>query len=192
MKLTISEAGKARLEAKFAKRRVWEMAQLAKKGRTGQLEKLSKEFESHLGKFEQLAVKISQANPEDEGKIAILGRVLDRNMAGDLAVLDAAEAEAPEAARPVLAVARFRLMQGYDEAIDALDELQSNQGGSTDASGEGGGQGQETGDGSGDSSSSGSDGSPDSGSSQVSGDGGQSTSAPTSGLQLGSQFARAG
>ncbi len=123
MKLTFSEAAKARLQARFAERRVWEMAQLAKRGRTESMQTLSSKFELHLAKIEQLAAQIEQADPQKE-QVSRLRQVLDRNMARDLAVLDAAEARAPVRSRSAVAVARFRLMQQYDEAIGALNELE--------------------------------------------------------------------
>jgi hypothetical protein len=135
-KLTFSQKAKARLQARFAEQRAWEMAQLAKKGRTGQLESLATRFTAHLAKMEQLAAQIRASDPEDGERISELRQVLYTNMARDLVMLDAAEAKAPWRARTAIAVAKFRLVQEYDKAIDALDELQDQQGatsGSSDA-----------------------------------------------------------
>ncbi len=142
LRLTFSEAAKARLQARFAERRVQEMARLAKKGRTGQLESLATKFTAHLAKMEQLAVQIREASPEDHEQITELRQVLYINMARDLAMLDAAEAKAPWRARTAIAVAKFRLMQEYDKSIDVLDELEDQQGATSGSSGdpEAGGQ----------------------------------------------------
>jgi len=127
-KLTFSETAKAKLQAKFAERRVWEMAQLAKKGRTEEIGALALQFEAHLAKIEELAVQIRATDPVDGEGVSELREILYTNMARDLALLDAAEAKAPWRARTAIAVAEFRLMQEYDKAIDALDELQGQQG----------------------------------------------------------------
>jgi hypothetical protein len=135
-KLTFSQKAKARLQAGFAERRAWEMAQLAKKGRTGQLESLATKFTAHLAKMEQLAAQIRASDPEDGERISELREILYTNMARDLVMLDAAEAKAPWRARTAIAVAKFRLMQEYDKAIDALDELQDQQGATSGSSGD--------------------------------------------------------
>jgi len=127
MKLTFSEAAKARLQARFAERRAREMARLAEKGRTAQLRALGSRFVAHLAKIEQLAAQIEAADPEDGERISELRGILYANMARDLALLDAAEAKAPWRSRAAIAVAKFRLIQEYDKAIDALDELQHQQ-----------------------------------------------------------------
>lgn len=134
-KLTFSQKAKARLQARFAERRAWEMAQLARKGRTGQLESLASRFAAHLAKMEQLAEQIRASDPEDGERISELRQVLYTNMARDLVMLDAAEAKAPWRSRTAIVVAKFRLMQEYDKAIDALDELQDQQGATPGSSG---------------------------------------------------------
>jgi hypothetical protein len=123
-KLTFSQRAKARLQARFAARRVLEMAQLAKSGRTERLDKLTTRFEAHLAKIEQLAEQIKVTDPEDGERITELRQMLYVNMARDMAILEVAEAKAPERAHAAIAVAKFRLMQEYDKAIDALDELE--------------------------------------------------------------------
>jgi len=135
-KLTFSQGAKARLQARFAARRVQEMAQLAKKGRTEELEKLTSRFEAHLAKIEQLAVQIRATDSEDGERITELRQVLYVNRARDLAILDVAEARAPERAQAAIAVARAKLMERYGEAIKALDELRDGQVGLTRATGE--------------------------------------------------------
>jgi hypothetical protein len=127
MKLTFSEAAKAKLQARFAERRAREMARLAEKGRTAQLGALASRFKAHLAKIEQLAAQIEAADPEDGERISELREILYANMARDLALLDAAEARVPWRARSAVAVAKFRLIQEYGKAIDALDELQHQQ-----------------------------------------------------------------
>ena len=135
-KLTFSQKAKARLQARFAERRAWEMAELARKGRTGQIESLSTRFTAHLAKIEQLAAQIRASDLEDGERISELREILYTNMARDLVMLDAAEAKAPWRARTAIAVAKFRLIQEYDKAIDSLDELQNQQGVATSSSGD--------------------------------------------------------
>jgi uncharacterized membrane protein YgcG len=127
LKLTFSKAAKAKLQARFAERRVREMARLAEKGRMGKAAALAAKFEAHLTKIEQLAAQIEATDAEDGEKVAGLEDVLRANMARDLALLDKAEAKAPWRTRGAIAVAKFRLMQEYEKAIDALDELESQQ-----------------------------------------------------------------
>jgi hypothetical protein len=127
LRLTFSKAARARLEARLAKRRVWETARLAEKGRTAKLATLAARFQTHLAKIEQLATQIEATDAEDGERIAKLEEVLQSNMARDLALLDAAEAKAQPQYRSTIAIAKFRLMQEYGKAIDALDELQDQQ-----------------------------------------------------------------
>ena len=124
MKLTFSNAAKAKLQAKFAERRAREIACLAEKGRTARLGALAVRFEAHLAKIELLAAQISATDPEDGERILRLREVLNVNMARDLALIDAAESKAPWRSRAAIAVAKFRLIQEYDKAIEALEELQ--------------------------------------------------------------------
>jgi phage gp36-like protein len=137
-KLTFSQKAKARLQARFAERRVQEMAQLARKGRTEELEKLTSRFGAHLAKIEQLAAQIRATDSEDGERITELRQVLYVNMARDLAIIEVAEARAPVRARAAIAVARAKLMERYSEAIKALEELQGGQVGLTRAAGESG------------------------------------------------------
>ena len=127
MRLTFSKGAKAKLQARFAERRAREMARLAEKGRTAQLGALGSRFAAHLTKIEQLAAQIEATDPEDGERPSNLEEVLHSNMARDLALLDAAEAKAPWRSRTAIAVAKFRLIQEYDKAIDALEELQDQQ-----------------------------------------------------------------
>jgi hypothetical protein len=183
LKLTFSDAGKARLQAKFAERRVWEMAQLARKGRTEALQALSRKFESHLDQIGQLAAQMQNADPEDREQVAELNQVLNRNMARDLAVLDKAEATAPERGRLAIAVARFRLTQRYGELITDLDELENQQEAQSGYSAGPGSDGQQSGSGS-------LAGEPvDPEQSQAAGEGAQTWVGPATTPQLGTQHA---
>ena len=146
LKLTFSKAAKARLQARFAERRVWETARLAESGRTAKVAALAARFEAHLAEIENLAAEIEATDGEDGERITELEEVLHSNMARDLALLDTAEAKAPWRARRAIVVAKFRLMQEYEKAIDALDELQNQQQGAGQSlggaqSGETGGSG---------------------------------------------------
>ncbi len=76
LKLTFSKAAKAKLQARFAERRVWETARLAEKGRLAQAAALATKFESHLTKIEQLATQIEATDAEDGEQIAKLEDVL--------------------------------------------------------------------------------------------------------------------
>ena len=138
LKLTFSKTAKAKLQARFAERRVREMARLAEKGRTARLSTLATRFEAHLAKIEQLAAQIEAADPEDKQRVSELREILYTNMARDLALLDAAEAKAPWRSRAAIATAKFRLMQEYEGAINALDELQSQQQAQAGSSGDSG------------------------------------------------------
>jgi hypothetical protein len=127
LKLTFSKTTKAKLQARFAERRVWELARLAERGRTAKLAALGTRFKAHLTKIEQLATEIEATDQEDGERISELREILYANMASDLALLDKAEIKAPWRARGAIIVAKFRLMQEYDKAIAALDELQHEQ-----------------------------------------------------------------
>ena len=127
LKLTFSKAAKARLQARFAERRIREIARLAGSGRTARLGAIALRFEAHLAEIQQLAARIEAADPEDGQQVSELREILYANMARDLALLDEAEAKAPWRARAAIATAKFRLMQEYEKAIVGLDELQNQQ-----------------------------------------------------------------
>jgi hypothetical protein len=128
LRLTFSEEGKARLQARFAQRRAWEMARLAESGRTERLRTLATRFGEHLARIEELAARIEATDPEDGERIAELRETLNASMDRDLALLEKAEAKAPPRAAAAVAVAKFRLTQRYEKAIAALDELENRQG----------------------------------------------------------------
>jgi hypothetical protein len=127
LNLTFSKAAKAKLEARFAGRRVREMARLAEKGRTAKVAALATRFEAHLAKIGQLAAQIKATDPEDSQRISEIRQVLYANRARDLALIDKAEAKAPLRCRSAIAVAKSKLIQEYDKAIAALDDLQNQQ-----------------------------------------------------------------
>jgi hypothetical protein len=127
MLFAFSDVAKAKLEAKFAGRRVQEMARLAERGDTENLGDLAVRFEEHLARIEGLSARIMAADSENMAKIADLEEILNRNMARDDGVLQAAYAEAPSSLRPAIQQARMRLMQGYQEAITALSEKENQQ-----------------------------------------------------------------
>ena len=135
MKLSFSKAAKAKLEARFARRRVLEMARLAQKGRTAKVAALATRFEAHLAKIEQLAAQIEATDAGDGEQISEIRQVLYANRARDLALIDRAEAKAPLRYRSAIAVAKSRLIQEYDEAIAALDDLQNRQQGQLTSTG---------------------------------------------------------
>ena len=134
LKLTLSEEGKARLQARFAERRAREMARLAESGRTERLRSAATRFGEHLAQVEQLAAQIEATDPGDGQLIAALRETLYANLDRDLALLEKAEEKAPPRAAGALAVAKFRLTQRYEKAIAALDELE----GQPEAASEGG------------------------------------------------------
>jgi len=127
MLFTFSDVAKAKLQAKFAGRRVQEMARLAERGDTESLGGLAVRFEEHLARIEGLAAQIMAADSQNAAKIAELEEILNRNMARDDAILQAAYTEAPLSLRPAIQQARTRLMQGYQEAIAALGEKENQQ-----------------------------------------------------------------
>ena len=135
MRLTFSKAAKAKLQASLAERRVREIALLAPKGRTAKVEALTAQFEAHLEKIQQLAAQIGATNPQDGRRISRLRVVLYTNMTRDVVTLDAAEAKAPLRYKSDIAVAKSRLIQEYDKAIAALDDLQNQQQGQSTSTG---------------------------------------------------------
>jgi hypothetical protein len=116
-----SDVAKAKLQARFAGRRVEEMARMAQRGDAETLESLRTRFNEHLARIEQLATRIAGADLENAAKIAELKAILYRNMNRDDAILQAAYRKAPFRMRPAIQLARMRLMQSYEEAIAALD-----------------------------------------------------------------------
>jgi hypothetical protein len=138
LSMTFSDAARAKLQAKFAGRRVAEMARMAERGYTEGMEELAARFSAHLKKIEELAARIRAANPEDEAKIAALREILYRNMARDVAILQAAQGRAPLRAHAI-EVAKNSLMETYREALRALDSQQAGQGSVNGGSGESGG-----------------------------------------------------
>jgi uncharacterized membrane protein YgcG len=137
--LTFSDAAKARLQARFAERRVREMARIIESGRMGDLQGLSARFNAHLEDLSQLATAIREANP-DTTQIVELEETLQQQMAGDLALLEAAEASTSPETWPAIELARNRLAQSYQEAFNALSGQQGGQqsSGTEDTSGSGG------------------------------------------------------
>jgi hypothetical protein len=135
MRLTFSKAAKANLQASLAERRVREIALLAAMGRTARVEALTARFEAHLENIQQLAAQIGATNPQDVRRISRLRVVLYTNMTRDVATLDAAEAKAPLRYKSAIAVAKSRLIQEYDKAIAALDDLQNQQQGQSTSTG---------------------------------------------------------
>lgn len=125
MKLTFSQEGKARLQARLAERRAWEMARLAESGRTERLRTVAARFGDHLAGIEALAAEIEATSPDDGERTAALRETLYANMDRDLALLERAEEKAPPGAAEAIAVAKFRLTQRYEKAIAALDELEN-------------------------------------------------------------------
>ncbi len=134
-----SDAAKARLQARFAERRVREMAQLIESGRAGDLQGLSAKFNAHLEDLGELATGIREANP-DAAQIGELEEMLQRQMAGDLALLEAVEATTAPETWPAIELARNRLAQSYQEAFNALSGQQGGEqsSGTGDTSGSGG------------------------------------------------------
>jgi hypothetical protein len=125
LSMTFSDTAKAKLQARFAGRRVAEMARMAEQGRTEGLEGLSIRFDAYLKKVEDLAARIRAANPEDEAKIAELRNILMSSMERDEAVLQAAQERALLRGRPAveraIELAKDRLMDRYAEALRSLD-----------------------------------------------------------------------
>ncbi|MBM4443750.1 MAG: hypothetical protein FJ020_00430 [Chloroflexi bacterium] len=115
-----SDVAKAKLQAGFAGRRVREMARIARRGDVIRLEALRIRFNQHLARVDQLAARIAESDIQNAARIAELEEILYRNMARDDALLEAAYEEAPLALRPAIEIARLRLMQSYEGAIDAL------------------------------------------------------------------------
>lgn len=120
MFFTLSDVAKAKLEARFAGRRVEEMVRIARRGDAIRLEALRIRFNEHLARIDRLAARIAEADPEDATRTEELEEILYRNMARDDALLQAAYEEAPLVLRPAIQLARMRLMESYQGVIDAL------------------------------------------------------------------------
>jgi len=124
--VTFSDAAKARLQARFAQRRVREMAQVITSGNTGDLQTLSAEFNAHLESLSELANNIRESDP-DASQIAELEQTLELNMARDLAILEAVEANMSPETWPAIELARTRLANSYQGAFDALSGEQGSE-----------------------------------------------------------------
>lgn len=137
---TFSDVGKARLQARFAQRRVREMARLIERGNTADLQTLSAQFNAHLADLGALAVEIRQADP-DATQIAQLQDMLESNMDRDLALLEEVESGTSPETWPAIELARNRLANSYQDAFNALAGKQGSEGepgsGSGDTSGTG-------------------------------------------------------
>jgi len=117
--VAFSDSAKVRLQARFAQRRVREMAQLIERGETGDLRTLSAKLDAHLADLSGLATEIREANP-DSSQIAQLEQMLQNNMAKDLALLDAVESVTAPETWPAIELARKRLANSYQGTFDAL------------------------------------------------------------------------
>lgn len=143
LKLTSSQEGKARLQARFAERRAWEMSKLAESGRTDGLRAVATRFGEHLAQLEELAARIEAADPASAERIATLRETLYASLDRDLSLLEEAEAKAPPRAASAIAVAKFRLTQRYEKAIAVLDRLEYQHRTGSGSAGSGAGAGSE-------------------------------------------------
>jgi hypothetical protein len=119
---TFSDVGKAKLHAKFAGRRVEEMARIVERGDLERVEGLLSRFNAHLRNIEGWAAKVKQGEPGDEAQVTELRELLWRNAARDAAILRMAERRAPERARSVIELARGRLNESYERLLSLLNE----------------------------------------------------------------------
>ena len=122
---TFSDTGKAKLDAKLASRRAEEMARLAERGDSKGVAALRSQFEAHLERVEDLAVKISEDKPASEPLLAELEQQLQNNAERDDALLQKVGAKAPEQFKLAIARAKERLNQAYEEALKAIHDSQN-------------------------------------------------------------------
>ncbi|MBM4461960.1 MAG: hypothetical protein FJ012_01315 [Chloroflexi bacterium] len=118
---TFSGAGKAKLEAKFAGKRVEEMARIAERDDTEKVEALLSRLEGHLRHVEKLAAKVGEGESGDEKRVSALRQHLQREAVEDLDILEVAEGASPDQARRVITEAKEKLVQSYLTALDALE-----------------------------------------------------------------------
>ena len=123
--VTFSDGAKARLQARFAQRRVQEMARLIERGETGDLRSLSAKLDAHLVDLSELAAEIREADPAST-QIIQLEDMLEQNMARDLALLETVEASTAPETWPAIELARKRLANSYQETFNALAGGQSD------------------------------------------------------------------
>ena len=143
--LTPSELGKAQLYASFTDKRVLEIARMAKKGKSKQVERTTQRLNAHLAMITQLVsayeeeagvlmtpapAKVPGSSRQAEGKSfpakqANMRAKLRTDMAyyaiHHPAVLRAALRQAPEAVKPALLRAIAVSEANYEKALEALD-----------------------------------------------------------------------
>ena len=143
--LTPSELGKAQLYASFTDKRVLEIARMAKKGKSEQVERTTQRLNAHLAMITQLVsayeeeagvlmapapAKVPGSSRQAEGKSfpakqANMRAKLRTDMAyyaiHHPAVLRAALKQAPEAVKPALLRAIAVSEANYEKALEALD-----------------------------------------------------------------------
>jgi len=122
---TFSDAGKAKLYAKLAERRMQEMEQIAEQADHETIETLAERLDTSLEKVRELTARLRQGGPEAGTQAEDLRQQLQRNAARGLEMLDKLRGEAPDDSRPAFDSARSKLAQGYRAALDALGERPS-------------------------------------------------------------------
>jgi hypothetical protein len=118
---TFSDAGKAKLYAKFAERRADEMARVADQFNPERIESLSDRLGSSLEKVKELAASIMRQEPDDGAQVDELRQQLQRSAAKGLETLGKLQGEAPDDSKSAFTDARGKLAQGYQSALDALN-----------------------------------------------------------------------
>ena len=119
---TFSDMGKAKLHAKFAGRRIEEMARIAERGDSERVEGLVSRFDAHLKNIEEWAAKMRRGEPKHEAQVTELRQLLWRNFVRDMDRLQTAETIVPKPVKPAIELARGRLNESYERLLSLLNE----------------------------------------------------------------------
>ena len=114
--LAPSDVGKAGLHIAFAERRVWEMAEMGRRGRAEEVTRLVTALDYHL---EQAKGLVEVIGAEGVGIYALRVR-LEQSATRQLGILEDTLAEVPEQTKPMMAQALETSGKEYGTAIEAV------------------------------------------------------------------------
>ena len=117
-----SDIARARLHAKFADRRFFEIARMTEKGKPGEVEWLSDRMSGHLQRVGHSFKHRAKMTPGKRAQIAELRGLLQRNDARHEDEFQKLLKEAPPQARPALRYALKMKRMGYESALQSLGE----------------------------------------------------------------------
>jgi len=139
--LAFSDVYKAKLHIRFAEKRAWEIAEMARQGKGDKIPLLTERAVSHLGQLQgggkkikgkgpprALAPPAAPPAPPEEAKAHAqaggeegVGMLLNDSRARSLYILQAALAKTPKETKPVLEQAIKDIAENYDEALFDLE-----------------------------------------------------------------------